>query len=91
MPIPAAPDPDLRQAAADASLTGFYRPEDASFDEVELAAGNVRLCEVNTGNESTDHLWGDVLCITDGTMSEAGRTPPRPKRSSSSRERRSSR
>ena len=70
--IPASPDPDLRAQAAALKLTGYYRPEDMDIDQAALTAGNVRVCAPNTGNESDDHLWGEVLCITDGTLAEAG-------------------
>ncbi len=63
---------DLRAEAADLSLTGYYRPEDISIDESQLAAGNVRICGNNTGNEEDDRSWGDTICLTDGTIDEAG-------------------
>jgi secreted PhoX family phosphatase len=69
--IPAAPDPDLRAAAASLKLTGYYRPEDMQLDPVALAAGRVSWCANNTGNESVDHLWGETICATDGTIAEA--------------------
>lgn len=69
--IPTSPEPDLRQVTADLNLTGYYRPEDLSLDEAALAAGNVRWCGNNTGNEVTDHLWGETVCLTDGTLAEA--------------------
>ena len=65
-------DPDLRPLAATNALTGYYRPEDLEVDQAALAAGNVRTCGANTGNESNDHLWGEVICITDGTVTQAG-------------------
>ena len=72
VPLPAGPEPDLRAATASLKLTGYYRPEDLSFDERALAQGKVRFCGNNTGNESEDHLWGNTVCITDGTVAQAG-------------------
>ena len=69
--VPAASVPTLRAAAATLHLTGFYRPEDSEIDPVQLAAGNVRFCGNNTGNEKTDHDWGETICITDGTLAQA--------------------
>ncbi len=65
-------DPDLRALAAANKLTGYYRPEDLEIDRAALAAGNVHACGANTGNESVDHLWGEVTCIADGTVTQAG-------------------
>jgi secreted PhoX family phosphatase len=64
-------DIDLRAEAATLQLTGYYRPEDAEADPVEEAAGNVRFCGNNTGNEDADQLWGETICVTDGTIDEA--------------------
>src|SRR4029453_6250793 len=41
-------------------------------DERALAQGYVRFCGNDTGNESEDHLWGNTVCITDGTVAQAG-------------------
>jgi secreted PhoX family phosphatase len=71
VPIPSAPEPDLRQATADLKLTGFYRPEDLSLDQEALHGGDVAWCGNNTGNEATDHLWGEAVCLTDGTVDQA--------------------
>jgi hypothetical protein len=71
IPVPSAPDPDLRAQAAALDLTGFYRPEDAEIDPVALGAGSVRWCANNTGNESNDRLWGETICVTDGTIAQA--------------------
>lgn len=62
---------DLRADAATLKLTGYYRPEDSDVDPAALAADNVRFCGTNTGNEEDNQLWGEVLCITDGTQEEA--------------------
>src|SRR5262249_49105532 len=70
IPIPAAPDPDLRAQAAALKLTGYYRPEDIDIDGFALANGSVRFCGANTGNE-TVHNFGNVVCITDGTLAAA--------------------
>ena len=62
---------DLRAAAATLKLTGYYRPEDADIDRGALAQGLVRFCANNTGNELTDHNWGETICVTDGSLGEA--------------------
>jgi secreted PhoX family phosphatase len=72
VPIPAAADPDLRAAAAALHLTGYYRPEDADIDRAAEAKGLVRFCANNTGNEPEDQLWGEAICISDGTLTQAG-------------------
>jgi secreted PhoX family phosphatase len=71
VPIPAAPDPDLRAQAAILKLTGYYRPEDLDIDLAAKAKGNVRICGANTGNEGDDQDWGEIICITDGTFDDA--------------------
>jgi hypothetical protein len=68
--LPHATDPDLESEGLAAGLTGYYRPEDAELDPVGLAAGNVRLCSPDTGDEN-HHLYGQVICITDGTIEQA--------------------
>jgi Alkaline phosphatase PhoX len=62
---------NLRAAAASLKLTGYYRPEDLDVDSAALADGAVRFCGNNTGNESDDSNWGETVCITDGTLSDA--------------------
>jgi secreted PhoX family phosphatase len=69
--VPPAADPDLRAQAAALKLTGYYRPEDLDLDPVAVTSGKVRWCANNTGNEATDHLWGEMICLTDGTLAEA--------------------
>ncbi|MEJ2059040.1 MAG: DUF839 domain-containing protein [Gammaproteobacteria bacterium] len=64
-------DADLRAAAADLSLTGYYRPEDLAIDTRALDHGQVRFCANNTGNEGSDRNWGETVCVTDGTLEEA--------------------
>jgi hypothetical protein len=71
VPVPSAADPDLRAQAAALKLTGYYRPEDLDLDPVAIAAGNVKWCANNTGNESQDHLWGEMICLTDGSIAAA--------------------
>jgi Alkaline phosphatase PhoX len=70
VPIPPAADAtvgqDLRAQAAALKLTGYYRPEDLEVDPEALAAGRVRFCGANTGNEDADHNW-----FTDGTLAQA--------------------
>ncbi|HEV8259890.1 MAG TPA: alkaline phosphatase PhoX [Burkholderiales bacterium] len=71
--IPSAGNPAtrLRTEAANNKLTGYYRPEDIDIDAKALAEGKVRFCGVNTGNESEDRNWGEVVCFTDGTLDQA--------------------
>jgi secreted PhoX family phosphatase len=71
--IPNAGNPAvrLRTEAAANKLTGYYRPEDIEIDGKALAKGKVRFCGVNTGNESENRNWGEVVCFTDGTLDQA--------------------
>jgi secreted PhoX family phosphatase len=69
--VPNSSGANLRTAAATLKLTGYYRPEDLEVDPMALAAGNVRFCGDNTGNESQDHNWGETVCVTDGTLAQA--------------------
>jgi secreted PhoX family phosphatase len=63
---------DLRALSTTTTvLTGFYRPEDIDVDLKEFASGNVRWCVNNTGNEFQDHLWGESVCLSDGTFANA--------------------
>lgn len=64
-------NPALRTKASDNKLTAYYRPEDLEASPVDLAAGKVKVCGNNTGNEFLDHYWGETICITDGTVSES--------------------
>jgi secreted PhoX family phosphatase len=59
---------DLRAATTSLKLNGYYRPEDLEVDPWALAAGNVKVCGNNTGNEFLDHNWGETVCITDGSV-----------------------
>ena len=61
----------LRDVAATLKLTGYYRPEDAEVDLEAVSEGRVRFCGNNTGNEATDHNWGETVCVTDGTLAQA--------------------
>jgi uncharacterized protein DUF839 len=71
VPIPAAVNANLNAQAALLKLTGYYRPEDLELDPQALAAGNVRFCGNNTGNEGDDSNFGEALCFTDGTVAQA--------------------
>lgn len=73
VPIPEAALPGvlLREQAAASHLTGYYRPEDIDVDLAALARGNVRFCGANTGDESGDRNWGEVVCFTDGTLAQS--------------------
>jgi len=68
---------NLRSAASTLKLTSFYRPEDMSVDQKQLAAGKIRVCGTNTGQDipsstaNGDNHWGEVYCVTDGTLTEA--------------------
>jgi hypothetical protein len=64
-------DISLRNLTPTLKLTGYYRPEDIDIDGSALAAGNVRYCGNNTGNEENDQLWGETVCISDGTLAES--------------------
>ncbi len=69
--VPNAYDADLRAAAANLKLTGYYRPEDIAIDGHALAQGQVRFCGNNTGNEGDGRNWGETICVTDGALAEA--------------------
>ena len=60
----------LRSAAATNKLTGYYRPEDSEIDREALAAGRVKWCANNTGNDGSTQFWGETICVTDGTLAE---------------------
>jgi len=74
--IPGAAPVDLRAAAATLKLTGYYRPEDLAFDFAAVAGGDVRWCGNDTGNEGDDQNYGEMICLTDGTLEEAADTAP---------------
>lgn len=71
VPVPGADNANLRAQAAALKLTGYYRPEDIAIDAGALAAGNVRFCGNNTGNEGSDNNYGETICVTDGTLADA--------------------
>lgn len=68
---------NLRAQATTLKLTSYYRPEDMDTDLKALAAGNVRFCGTDTGQDipattsNGDNHWGEVYCITDGTIAQA--------------------
>jgi len=76
IPIPGAAPVNLRAAAGTLKLTGYYRPEDLAFDFAANADGDVRWCGNNTGNEGDDQNYGEMICLTDGTLEEAADTTP---------------
>jgi hypothetical protein len=55
---------DLDPAAKLVGMTGFYRPEDMDLDPLAWAAGRVRACWNNTGNDIASN-WGETLCFED--------------------------
>jgi hypothetical protein len=65
---------NLRAAAVSLKLTSYYRPEDMDLDLAAIAAGNVRFCGANTGQDSpgSDNHFGEIWCVTDGTLAQAG-------------------
>jgi secreted PhoX family phosphatase len=71
IPVTTVPNTNLRAQAATLKLTGYYRPEDFEIDPQALAAGKVRFCANNTGNESQNHNWGQTICMTDGTIAQS--------------------
>lgn len=64
---------NLRSQALALKLTSYYRPEDMFVDLEALESGDVRFCGTNTGQdiEGQDNHFGEVYCITDGTVAEA--------------------
>jgi hypothetical protein len=68
--LPHTTNPNLEAAGLAAGLSGYYRPEDMDLDPIATAKGNVRLCSNDTGDEE-NHLYGQTICITDGTISQA--------------------
>src|SRR5262249_17705812 len=71
VPVNPSFDANLRAVAATLNLTGYYRPEDLEVDPSALARGLVQFCGNNTGNEGTDRMWGETICVTDGTVAQA--------------------
>lgn len=76
VPVTGTAPINLRAAAATAKLTSYYRPEDIAIDLKALAAGNVRFCGNNTGEDTqgVDNHFGETACITDGTLAQAADT-----------------
>jgi secreted PhoX family phosphatase len=68
---------NLRATASALKLTAYYRPEDMSVDQEALENGDVRFCGTNTGQDipdtesNGDNHWGEVYCVTDGTLVQA--------------------
>lgn len=76
VPVTGTAPINLRAAATTLKLTSYYRPEDAEIDPKAATAGNVRFCGTNTGDDTPagDNHWGEVYCVTDGTISDAANT-----------------
>src|SRR5262249_23728312 len=68
--LPDVSNPNLEALGLAAGLTGYYRPEDLDLDPIAMAHGNVRMCSNDTGDEE-NHLYGQTICITDGTVAQA--------------------
>jgi secreted PhoX family phosphatase len=62
---------NLGAAAPLLKLTTYYRPEDHDIDKAALAAGQVRFCGTNTGEDGQTLNYGESFCITDGTVDQA--------------------
>jgi Alkaline phosphatase PhoX len=75
--LPHADNPNLEAEGLVAGLSGYYRSEDADIDPIALADGNVRVCSNDTGDEN-NHLYGQTICITDGTIAQAEANTARP-------------
>lgn len=74
MPVSSDAAPtNLRSAALTLKLTSYYRPEDMAIDLDAQATGDVRFCGTNTGQDipASDNHFGEVYCITDGTIAGA--------------------
>jgi len=48
----------------------YYRPEDLEVDQAALTLGQAKVGGTDTGIEEFGN-YGEVLCITDGTLTEA--------------------
>jgi hypothetical protein len=70
-------NPNLEQQGLDAGLTGYYRSEDMQLDLGSVRNGFARACSPDTGDE-THHLYGQVVCFTDGTLSQAANNTATP-------------
>jgi hypothetical protein len=56
-------------ALAAGGYTGHYRPEDMELDPDAWAAGHIRACFNDTGNDQANQ-WGETLCFTDTPTTE---------------------
>ena len=70
LPLPHTDNLDLEAAGLAAGVTGYYRLEDIDIDPIALRHGRVRFCDASTGDEN-NHLYGEVVCVTDGTVAQA--------------------
>jgi hypothetical protein len=70
IPLPHVDNPNLEALGLTAGLTGYFRPEDLDLDPFAMAHGNVRMCSNDTGDEE-NHVYGQTICITDGTVAQA--------------------
>jgi hypothetical protein len=75
--LPQVDNPNLEAEGLAAGLTGYYRTEDADLDPIALEHGNVRVCIPSTGDEA-NHLYGETICVTDGTLAQAQSNTARP-------------
>jgi hypothetical protein len=75
--LPAVDNPNLEAEGLAAGLTGYYRTEDMDIDPLAMARGNVRVCTPSTGDEN-NHLYGETVCVTDGTVVAAEANTARP-------------
>jgi secreted PhoX family phosphatase len=67
---------DLGAAATALHLAAYYRPEDIDVDLAALEQDKVRVCGTNTGQDipQGDNHFGEVYCLTDGTLEQAADT-----------------
>ncbi len=70
IPLAGGANPDLENQGLAAGLTGYYRPGGLGSRSGRVQGGNVRVCTPSTGDE-THHLYGEVVCFTDGTVEAA--------------------
>jgi len=77
IPLPKVDNPNLEAEGLAAGLTGYYRTEDMDLDNIALANGNVRFCTPSTGDEN-NHLYGETVCVTDGTLAQAQANTAKP-------------
>ena len=75
--LPKVDDGNNEARGIAAGITGYYRSEDLELDPAALAQGNVRACSPDTGDE-TNHLYGQVVCFTDGTIAQAQANTAKP-------------